>query len=219
VIAIIDDHQLITASLSAALDGQGYSVVVPALTDVAQVTGQLTDVQPTVALLDLDLGGFGSGEDLLPVLLEMRTRVLMVSATDDDATIGRCLQAGAWGWVPKSSSLEVLLGALVKAAAGQPVLDEHTRADLIGVWRRRQASLAESLAPFERLSNREAVVLGLLVAGRSAERIATDSFVSIATIRTQIRAILLKLGTNSQLEAVALANQVGWHPPKVKEQG
>jgi DNA-binding NarL/FixJ family response regulator len=48
--------------------------------------------------------------------------------------------------------------------------------------------------------------------GRSVDRIAETSFVSSDTVRTQVRAILTKLGVNSQLEAVAMARRAGWFP-------
>ena len=51
-----------------------------------------------------------------------------------------------------------------------------------------------------------------LVRGMSAEEIAADTYVSIATVRSHIRAILQKLGVNSQLAAVAAATKAGWRP-------
>jgi DNA-binding NarL/FixJ family response regulator len=55
-------------------------------------------------------------------------------------------------------------------------------------------------------------VLAGLLAGEPAEAIAHRSYVSLATVRSQIRAILLKLGVNSQLAAVAMAREAGWSP-------
>lgn len=51
----------------------------------------------------------------------------------------------------------------------------------------------------------------MLRCGLAVERIAAESFVSGTTVRTQVRSILLKLGVNSQLEAVALAARAGWN--------
>ncbi len=79
------------------------------------------------------------------------------------------------------------------------------------VTERRRAD-DERLAPFRALSPREQAVLAGLLAGDSAETIAHRSYVSLATVRSQIRAVLLKLGVNSQLAAVALAREAGWEP-------
>ena len=58
------------------------------------------------------------------------------------------------------------------------------------------------------LTERERSVLTALMEGKSAEQIAAESFVSVCTVRTQIRQVLLKLGVRSQLAAVAHAYQV-----------
>ena len=63
---------------------------------------------------------------------------------------------------------------------------------------------------FDVLTDREQVVLAELMEGHCAEEIANAAFVSISTIRSQIKAILQKLGVNSQLAAVAMARRAGW---------
>ena len=64
--------------------------------------------------------------------------------------------------------------------------------------------------PFDRLTSREQQVLHALADGRSVACIAEDWFVSEATVRSQVRGVLLKLGVSSQLEAVARATKAGW---------
>jgi DNA-binding NarL/FixJ family response regulator len=209
-IAIVEDHQLLSAALGAALRADGYSVLVPELNDMGEVADILTSQPPAVALLDLDLGSFGNGEDLIPVLARAGTRALVMSGTNDESVIGRCLEAGAWGWVPKSAPFDVLLGAILQGLAGQSVQDPAERDRLVRAWRERRTTDAERLAPFERLSRREGAVLSMLQDGKSVERIAAESYVSAATVRTQVRAILTKLEVNSQLEAVAKAARAGW---------
>jgi DNA-binding NarL/FixJ family response regulator len=60
------------------------------------------------------------------------------------------------------------------------------------------------------LTRREREILSDLMAGRRAAAIARHSYVSLNTVRTQIRSLLRKLGVHSQLEAVALARRSGW---------
>ena len=71
---------------------------------------------------------------------------------------------------------------------------------------------AARLAPFEYLTPREQAVLGDLMDGHVAQEIASRSFVSVATVRSQIRAVLAKLSVHSQGGAVALAHRAGWRP-------
>jgi DNA-binding NarL/FixJ family response regulator len=63
---------------------------------------------------------------------------------------------------------------------------------------------------FDRLTRREEEVLSSLMRGAKAREICAQSFVSMPTVRSQIRSILTKLGVTSQLAAVALAYQNGW---------
>ena len=212
-VVILDDHRLLAAALAAALEVVGFVVDTPELTDPDRVLSALEGDPPQVALLDLDLGVFGSGESLLGGLVSMGARVLVVSGTSDEAAVGRCVAAGAWGWVPKSEALDDLVTAIESTAAGRGQLDEAERDRLIGVWRTEREAAERALAPFARLSRRESEVLAGLAEGRSVERIAAESFVSETTVRTQVRAILTKLGVNSQLEAVATVARAGWRPP------
>lgn len=213
-VAILEDHRLLAAVLGAALAAEGHEVSVPELSDLASVVAGVATNRPEIALLDLDLGDFGSGETLLPSLVSSGARVIVVTASTDGAVIGGYLHAGADGWVPKSAPFETLIGAIRRAAAGQPLLDAPERDRLLGLWRQRRLADAAARAPFQRLSRRESVVLAALLDGRSVERIARESFVSEATVRTQVRAILTKLGVNSQLEAVAMAVRAGWTCPE-----
>lgn len=89
-------------------------------------------------------------------------------------------------------------------------MSDPARQDMLGDLRRARVTRRRELAPFEALSEREAHVLSRVMEGLSAADIAKRSFVSEATVRTQIRAILGKLGVRSQLAAVAEARRVGW---------
>nr|WP_281374640.1 LuxR C-terminal-related transcriptional regulator [Nocardioides soli] len=64
------------------------------------------------------------------------------------------------------------------------------------------------------MTPREEAVLGELMQGRTVRDIASSSFVSEATVRTQVKAILSKLEVSSQLAAVGIANTAGWQPPR-----
>jgi DNA-binding NarL/FixJ family response regulator len=164
-------------------------------------------------LLDLDLGiSDGDGTSLIRPLTGGGCRVLVVTGSTDLARWGRCLEEGAVGVVAKSLSLDDLLAAARRAAAGEPVMDEGQRHRALSALRRRRADDSTRLAPFERLTPREQHVLASLMRGKPAAVIAVESLVSEATIRSQIRAVLTKLGVSSQLAAVSTAREAGWQP-------
>jgi DNA-binding NarL/FixJ family response regulator len=89
------------------------------------------------------------------------------------------------------------------------VIGRADRAALLDELRLERAGTRRAHATFERLTHREALVLGALADGLSADEIAEAHFVALTTVRSQIRAVLHKLGVRSQLAAVALA---GAHP-------
>ena len=100
---------------------------------------------------------------------------------------------------------------LTDAAMGRTVLQPASRDALLAVVRSQREESERRLAPFRSLTSREQAVLAALMDGKMAEVIAKEHNVSVATIRTQIRAVLQKLGVKSQLAAVALAIRAEWH--------
>jgi DNA-binding NarL/FixJ family response regulator len=131
----------------------------------------------------------------------------------DRIQLAICLEAGANGVVSKAGSFSGLLEQVQRAASGQAVTSVTERAAYTEELRQHRVAEKARTAPFEALTRREAEVLGLILEGLSAQEMARESYVSMPTIRTQIRSIFLKLGVNSQLEAAAMARAMGWLPP------
>ena len=210
---IVEDHQLLAGTLALALRQQGLDVHRAAEPSAEAVVELARGLLPVLVLLDLDLGPpLGDGMDLIGPLTGVGARVVVVTGVTDRARLGACIEAGATGVLSKADGFECLVGAVQRAVEGRPVLPEHERQALLAEAQSRRRVDHERLAPFERLSPREQAVLAGLMAGDSAETIAQRSYVSLATVRSQIRGILLKLGVKSQLAAVAMAREAGWPP-------
>ena len=106
--------------------------------------------------------------------------------------------------MPKNAPLPALLAAVRAAQDGRPVMAAERR-DSSSPWRGSSTAERDALtAKLARLSQREREVLAMLAQGRRAQAVAEHFVVSLATVRTQIRAVLAKLEVSSQLEAVAL---------------
>jgi DNA-binding NarL/FixJ family response regulator len=95
----------------------------------------------------------------------------------------------------------------------RPVLAREDRERLIGEFRREQSVARDLRRKLESLTPRERSVLAHLMLGRPVREIAQVSFVSEATVRTQVKSILAKLEVTSQLAAVGAAHLVEWRPP------
>lgn len=214
-VLIVDDHELLAGTLALALRQLGLDVHSSPWPSPEAIVDAARDLAPAVVLLDLELGaGLGSGLDLIGPLLDAGSRVVMVTGITDRARLGACVAAGATGVVSKAAGFSSLVESVQHAVAGTPLMSEDERRELLDAHRHHERADRERLGPVLSLSAREQVVLGHLVAGESAEVIADRLYVSLATVRSHIRGILLKLGVNSQLAAVAAAHDAGWTPPQ-----
>ena len=210
-VLLVEDHELLAGTLAMALRQRGLEVRAAAGPSAAAVVDLARTLAPVLVLLDLDLGpAMGSGLDLIRPLTEAGARVVMVTGVADRARLGACLEAGAVGVVSKATEFSVLIDTVQRALQGAPLMREDERQALLDAARARRRADHDRLAPFDALTPKEQAVLAHLLAGESAETIAERSYVSLATVRSHIRAILLKLGVNSQLAAVAVARNAGW---------
>jgi DNA-binding NarL/FixJ family response regulator len=212
-ILIVEDHELLSQGVSLALKASGYEVTTSIETSLEGIRRLATETAPDLVLLDLQLGDIGAGHDVIGPLSALGAAVLILTGVTDEAELGACIEAGAVGVVAKSSPFDTLLDSIAHVLSGRPDFQASDRARWLNALRNGRSTRRDELAPFSALTAREATTLALLVQGRAAEAIAAETFVSLATVRSHIRAILQKLGVNSQLAAVALARRNGWSPP------
>ncbi|MCL8027201.1 response regulator transcription factor [Nocardioides bruguierae] len=212
-VALVEDHQLFAESLELALSLRGHDVVrvLPQeVTYLGTLLERLKKVSPQLVLLDLDLAGLGDSTALIGPLSAAGIHVVVVTGSADEARWGRCLAAGARTVLPKSSSLAEIMGVVRRVLTGFPVMTKETREALVARWSDRAADEGDTLDRLEKLTPRERVVLGHLMAGRAVAEIAAVEMLSPATVRTQVKSVLAKLEVSSQLAAVGAAHRVGW---------
>ena len=217
-VLIVEDHALLAQSLVFALRAEGVDAQTIRPDSTTEILDAADKLRPTVVLLDLDLGGeIGTSIPLIAPLEALGSQVVMVTGVSDRVRLAECLEAGATGLINKSTPFADLVQAVQEVVELGTLVPPQQRHELLGELRRQRAADRDRMAPFERLTGREQQVLGALMKGKSAERIAEEYFVSLATVRSQIRAILLKLDVNSQLAAVAMARESEWQPPAAAE--
>lgn len=209
-VLLVEDHELLADSVAAALTVEGYDVVRPPTLDTEAIVAAAEEAPVQVALVDLRLGDEATALPLIPQLRDAGAAVLMVTGETDQVALAECVEAGAIGLVHKSVALDELIDAVHHVAELRTHMSRAEHDELLHQLREHRRADSERLEPFQQLTAREQQVLAGLVDGLSAEGIATRDFVSIATIRSQIRSILSKLGVGSQLAAVALARAAGW---------
>jgi len=207
-ILVADDHALIREAFRHLLSGLGDAVTVVESGD-SESTIRALDQHPDLDLLLLDLrlpgaGGLSTLEKIrheFPVL-----PVVVVSALDDAATVRAVLARGALGYIPKSSTSEVILGALrLVLSGGRYVPPEILAADT--------GAAAEPSSRAEvHLTDRQREVLALMVQGKSNKLICRELGLAEATVKIHVTAILRALHVSSRAQAIVAANRLGITP-------
>lgn len=205
-VLIVDDHGLLATGLQLALSSRGWEVETNCGPTAPEVIDHAQRFHPHCVLLDLNLGSAVSGIDLVRPLSSTGVRVVMLTGERRHMILAECVEAGAAGWIGKGALIEELDSALNHVLSEGSLLGRVARAALLDELRRERSRALRAQATFERLTRREALVLSALIDGLSAEEIAATQFVALATVRSQIRSVLQKLGVRSQLAAVALAS-------------
>ena len=210
-VLVIEDHRLVAQGLELGLRAEGFEV---RSTDGAPsaLPGLLAEFPPDIVLLDLYLAGRRLGIDLLPQLRAPGRSVILLTSETDPTVLARALEAGVDAVLGKTMPFAQLIRELVAIPQGQSVEAENRRLDVLRDARTAELDRARRLARFAALTPREEQVLAMLVDGVRAADIAEASYVSLSTVRSQIRSILAKLGVGSQLTAVSLAIKAGWAP-------
>lgn len=213
-VLIVEDHALLAESLRCALRAEDVKVMVAPLVDQATLIAAVQADPPDVILLDLQLGDrVGDGTQLVRPFTLAGARVLVVSGVTDRCRLAAAVEQGAVGIVGKSQPFDELLEAVLAVTRGEQVLTPDERRQLVTDLRCSREQEQAVRARFDRLTHREQQVLHALGEGMSVGNIAQEWVVSEATVRSQVRGVLMKLGVTSQLEAVAHAARSGWLRP------
>jgi len=209
-IVIVDDHPLLAVGLKRALERSGTAVEqLDPLVGPDQVVQDVVARRPHCAVVDLGLPFPGGGATLIGPLVAHDVRVLVLTGESDRQLLARSLLAGAEAVISKAEPLADIVTTILQVTDGQSVR-AGDRAELMAELHRVLDEQARSDSLFAALSPREQQVLAGLMDGHSAASLAERHYVSMATVRAQIRSVLTKLEVGSQLEAVALAHRHRW---------
>ena len=202
-VLIVDDHEVLSASLAHVLDDEADIVAVGLAATLAQARARIVSASPDVLILDRRLPD-GDGVDALAELKSLRPRmnVLVLTATSSDDVLVRALEAGAAGFLSKTRSLAEVTTAVRAAAQGEASISPEILARLL-------PKLTRVPGPDPALTRREQEVLGMLAHGLSNAAIATELSVSVNTVRNHVANLSAKLGAHSKLEAMSIAIQRG----------
>ncbi len=197
-IMVADDHFIVRSGLVALIDSEPGMRVVAQATDGAQAVELYAKHHPDVAILDIRMpikGGTQATEEIRSQFPD--AKILMLTAYNGDENIHRALNAGAKGYILKSSTGDDLVPAIRAVAAGE----QWVPSDVAG----RLAARSH----YEALTNREIEVLREIAKGRANKEIASALSISENTVKDHLKNILSKLHVAARTEAVTAAVQRG----------
>ncbi|HVR43413.1 MAG TPA: response regulator transcription factor [Thermoanaerobaculia bacterium] len=207
-ILIADDHSLFRDGLRSLLEARDHEVVGEAKNgnEAIELAARL---RPDVVLMDLsmpELDGLAAARRL--AVEQPGIRVIMLTASDDNADLFEAIKAGAQGYLLKNLEADEFFGLLDRARDGEPALTPNLARRLLQEFARPQQRAPQ---PYDDLTAREREVLELMVEGITSNRkLAKRLDVSENTIKFHVRNILDKLRLNSRAEVVGyvLRNKV-----------
>ncbi len=214
-ITVLARHEMFAEALQVALTSAGHEVqrLSPpeSSTSATRLVEAVARTCPRVLLVDPDLDHDGASA-LIRTLSRCGVSVVVLTAEIDRARWGGWLFLGAYAVLSKSVSLTDLLAAIRAIGAGREVLARDECHRLVALYHQQRNEVRDCRARLEALTQREREVLAHLVHGDTVSEIAAVHVVSEATVRTQVKSILAKLGVTSQLGAVSVAFRARWRP-------
>jgi DNA-binding NarL/FixJ family response regulator len=208
-VLIADDQALVRAGFRAILETAGGINLVAEAATGEEAVAAAREVPVDVALLDVQmprLDGLDAARQILA--LPNRPRVIMLTTFDLDEYVYRAMRAGASGFLVKDTPREQLVAAVRTVAAGDALLSSSVARRLVERFV-DAASATGSESYTERLSPREVDVWRAVARGLSNQEIATELFVSEATVKTHLARIFGKLGFRDRAQAIIAAYETG----------
>jgi two-component system, NarL family, response regulator DevR len=204
-VLVVDDHEVQRVGTRQVLETTEDIVVVAEAGDGEDAVALTREVRPDIALVDVRLPD-RSGIDVARELAfhHRSTRVVILSAYDDDSFVRGALEAGVAGYLLKTLPRQDLIGAIRAVASGETVLDPAVSA------RWNQVRQSQNVTTATNLTVRERQIVALVGEGLSNKSIAAHLGVSVRTVEGHMNHIFAKLGLEARTELVrfALTNEL-----------
>ncbi len=209
-VMVVDDHPMWRDGVARDLVEAGMDVVATAADGTSALARALA-TRPRVVVLDLQIPEPDGVEVTARLVREDPTvRVLVLSASGEQADVLEAVRAGATGYLVKSASREQLLDAVRRVADGDTVFTPGLAGLVLGEFRRlSQAPAAAGEPDTPRLTDRETEVLRLVATGLSSRQIADRLFLSHRTVQNHVQNTLRKLQLHNRVQLVRYAIEQG----------
>ncbi len=210
-VVVADDHPWVREDFVTLLSAEPDIEVVGQAGDGRQAVDLVVGLLPDVALMDIRMPRM----DGLSALREINARlapnppaVLMVTTFELDEYVFGALRESAAGFLLKDHAAHDLPGAIRTVARGDAMVSPSVTRRMIGAFARPAVDPASASALVS-LSERERDVLRLLACGATNEQVAGELVISMATVKSHVRSIFRKTGSDTRAQAVIVAYEGG----------
>ncbi|KQQ41568.1 MULTISPECIES: response regulator [Nocardioides] len=208
-VMVVDDHPMWRDAVERDLQAAGFDVVAVAGTG-AEAIARFPAARPQVVVLDLRIPEPDGVEVTARVLRhDPSARVLILSASGEQADVLEAVKAGATGYLVKSASREELLEAVRRVARGDSVFTPGLAGLVLGEFRRMAEGPAAPDPSRDALTDRETEVLRMVAKGLSYKQIAERLVLSHRTVQNHVQNTLRKLQMHNRVELTRYAIEQG----------
>ncbi|MGX7199946.1 response regulator [Enterococcus nangangensis] len=200
-VMLVDDHEMVRIGVSAYLSIQEDIEVVGEAENGLIGYEKALDLRPDVILMDLVMDVMDGIESTKAILKDWpEAKIIIVTSFIDDEKVYPAIEAGAAGYLLKTSSAQEIAEAIRATFRGERVLEPE-------VTTKMMERLAQKNRPVlhEDLTNREREILLLIAKGRSNQEIADELFITLKTVKTHVSNILAKLEVEDRTQAAIYA--------------
>ena len=208
-VLLVEDHKIVREGTRQLLAQSTDMQVVGEASDGLEAVRLTADIQPDVVVMDVRLPRMSGIEATRAITTRFpKIKVLILSAYNVDSYVFQLLEAGASGYLLKTSSGAELAEAIRLVYSGQTALSSHISAKIINRLAGRKPFQSSTMQ--KGLTEREIDVLRSAAHGHANKVIASKLGISTQTVQVHLRNIYSKMDVSSRSEAIARAFQFGW---------
>ena len=205
-VMVVDDHPVWRDGVKSDLEASGTAQVVGEAADGGEAIERALDLMPEVVLMDLQLPNLSGAEAIKRIVEQSpHIKILVLSASAEEADVLEAVKAGAAGYLLKSSTAEELVDAVARVRTGEPVFTSSLAGLVLDEFRR----IARNDPSEPGLTARENEVLKLVAKGYTYPEIGEKLFISTKTVQNHVQNILIKLQLKKRYDLMRYAIQKG----------
>lgn len=204
-VLLVDDHEMVRLGVSSYLSIQEDIEVIGEAEDGRKGYEKVMELRPDVILMDLVMEEMDGIESTKAILKDWpEAKIIIVTSFIDDEKVYPAIEAGATGYLLKTSTAHEIADAIRATQRGERVLEPEVTSKMMEKMSRRNEPILH-----DDLTNRENEILMLISEGKSNQEIADELFITLKTVKTHVSNILAKLEVEDRTQAAIYAFKHG----------